>query len=90
MSNLPLIVSPSDNSDWNLFLQTQPDLTDVICWLKNKKLNFEKIFEIEFSSDDPEEVFEIDELMKWARDNDFVSKDRIIDILSEQINLLKK
>jgi len=36
-----------------------------------------------------EDVYGFDKLADWAEFNDFVSKDKIIDILSEQINLLK-
>ena len=76
MNKLPLIVSPADNSDWNNFLKTQPDLTDVIMWLRNSNIDFTeflkfKTSEIDFSDEEPENIFEYEQLRDWAEENDF-------------------
>lgn len=72
-----LIASPSLNNDWNEFLQSKPDLTSVIEWLKNREdnndLNIQTLFDInqKWSSDDPEEVFEESTLDEWAKENGY-------------------
>lgn len=89
MRNLPLIVSPSLNNDWNEFIKNNPDLTDVVRWLKikedNNDLDIQTLFDInqKWSSDDPEEVFEEFTLDEWAKENGY--KQELTDFDDEEI-----
>jgi hypothetical protein len=66
MNNCYSSNSPATNSDFSRFMQSSPDLTGIIDWIKDN-IDLEEIvnrFEI-----DPEDIFHDDELETWANKN---------------------
>jgi hypothetical protein len=75
--------SPAAKSDFARFMQTNPDLTDVVVWI-NDNIDLDEII----NGSSPDDLFDFEDLEKWAKKNNYY--EYISDFPQEKIDVWVK